>query len=89
MAEFSVYPASQELYDEIMKGKRNDYVLTTRLPRDITVNLGSPVDNRNAFQRLFCKRKYEPVVCIGPTSNARHLLAVNREKVKELGGKLD
>ena len=83
MAEFIVYEESRELYDQITFGKRKDYVLTTQIPLGVRVSLGSPSpDDRSFLKRLFFKRDWGPVVCIGPTDRATYLLAVRPELIR-------
>lgn len=79
MSDFIIYPASRRFYRQIVKGRRDDYVLTTRVPEGLEVDFRPPnVDYGGLFRRLFVK-KWPPVICIGPTSRAKFLLAVRSD----------
>ena len=88
MAEIKIYPTYQEFFDRIRSGKEKDYILTQRFPLGVTVCLGETPLPQNTFWDRFFYKEQRVVVCVGDSDNGRHLLAVNKKKLEESGGKL-
>lgn len=89
MAELQIYPSYQEFHDRVYSGKNKEYTLTSKMPLGISVCLGEePLPQRRGFRRFLPYHEERAVVCVGAMDNGRHLFAVNRKRLEELGGKL-
>jgi hypothetical protein len=89
MAEIKIYPTYEIFYRRINEGKEGDYFLTQNIPMGRIVTIGeTPLPNRKGLRRLLPYREERAVVCVGGGDNARPVLAINRKRLEELGGRL-
>jgi len=89
MAEIKIYTSYERFHDRIMNGQEKDYILTTKFPSGISVCLGETSLPRNSFLDRFFYREQRAVVCVGVCDNGKHILAINKNKLAELGGNLE